>query len=205
MPPVCGWVVFGRDCSQKARALPRPRHCQPGMSPQNSAQAPVCEGLPGMSTQVIHFKSPIGCSQCYPYYVVIFATYLEPFFCCRTTRNRQMQTDNTICLGECNSPTELLIPARSNTARESMREVRGTTSSHHLFSEKRLKLRIPKEWLGSRNKIRFLHQVCKCRTSPAVSARSCSAAMHKNHTVLLPKSSSLQKTTECQTVFIVHN
>lgn len=158
MPPVCTWAVFGRDCSLKARALPRPSHCHPGMSPQNSAQAPACLGLPGISTQVIHLKSPTGCSQCYPHYedVVIFATNLESFFCCRTIRNsRQMQTDNTIFLGECNSSTELLIPATSNTAWESTREVRGNTSTHHLFSEECLKLRIPKEWLGRRNKIRF--------------------------------------------------
>lgn len=146
---------FAGEGSEKAMGLPRPS--QPGMSPWNSAQAPACSGLPGIITQVIHLKSPISWSQCYPYYnyVVIFTTYLEGFFCCRTTRNREMQTDDTICLGECSSSTELLIPAGSNTAWESTREVRGTTSSHHSFSEKRLKLRIPKEWLGSRNKIRF--------------------------------------------------
>lgn len=144
----------------KARHCCADSHCQPGMSPQNSAQVPACSGLPGSSTQVIHLKSPISCSQCYPCYesVVIFATYLEHFFCCRTTRNRQMQTDDTICLGECSSSTQLLIPAGSNTAWESTREVRGTTSSHHFCSrarEKCFKLRFPKEWLGSRNKIRF--------------------------------------------------
>lgn len=46
-------------------------------------------------------------------------------------------------------------PSRIHTARESTREVRGTTSSCHFFSGKGLKLRIPKKWLGSRNKIRF--------------------------------------------------
>lgn len=194
------WVVFAGDGSQKARALPRPSHCQPGMSPQNSAQALACLGLPGISTQLINLKSPTGCSQCYPHceYIVIFATYLERFFffCCRTTRNRQMQT-NTICLGECNSSTQLLIPAGSNTARESTRGVTGTTSSHHFFSEKCLKLRIPKEWLGSRNKIRFPIKFANVEHLQQFLPRSFSAAMHKNHTkILLPKPNSLQKTTE---------
>ena len=110
--------------------------------------------------QVIHFKSPTIYSSHYLYAsVVTFSTSFENIFCCSATMKRQMQKDDTICLGECKCFSQLLIPAGSGCSPGAWRKVRQMTPSLHFLStarDKCFKTRImnfQKDLLRSRNKI----------------------------------------------------
>lgn len=93
--------------------------------------------------------------------VIIFTTYFEHIFCWSTTTKRQMQKDDTICLGECNSYQQLLIPAGSecSTGVPNKGQTNDLEPSFLLKSQRQMlkteNREFPKELLGSRNKIKF--------------------------------------------------